>query len=115
MIEWDSEKPEFAEPEEAKPEEAKTESDEEKTYKEKRINRVAYELKVNRENLFHCFNAIDHLAAKSGEITITVVPKLKRGVDPEWLRNAVEEPMEETGIEVKKLGKRKETGETKKE
>ncbi len=67
-----------------------------------KIYQITYTLKVNRQQLFKCFNAIGNLAEKSGEILLRVEAQTKEGVDPNWLRNAVEEPIEEAGVEVKK-------------
>jgi hypothetical protein len=56
---------------------------------------------ATRDEVFKAFPAIANLADKSdgGKITIRVEGTSDRGYDPSWLRNAVEEPLDEAGIE----------------
>lgn len=84
------------EPSESEP----SEPPEELPEPEKKIHNFRYSLKVNRQQLFKCFNALGNLAEKSGEISITVDAKSEEGIDHNWLRNAVEEPIEEVGIKI---------------
>lgn len=85
-----------------KPEEE--EIKEEKGEKKEKIFHLAYNLKVNCQQLFKCFKALGNLAEKSGELSLRVEANLKEGADPNWVRNAVEEPMEEVGVKIKGEG-----------
>lgn len=84
------------EPSESEP----SEPPEELPEPEKKIHNFRYSFKVNRQQLFKCFDALGNLAEKSGEISITVDAKSEEGIDHNWLRNAVEEPIEEVGIKI---------------
>jgi RecJ-like exonuclease len=55
---------------------------------------------ATRDQVFKAFPAIANLADKSdgGKITIRVEGTSDRGYDPSWLRNAVEEPLDEAGV-----------------
>lgn len=88
-IEGETEVPQIQEKEIKKPEVGK-------------ITQIMYSLKVNRQQLFKCFNALGNLAEKSGELSLRIEAQLKEGIDANWLKNAVEEPIEEAGIEIKK-------------
>lgn len=68
----------------------------------KKIMNVTYNLRVNRQQLYKCFNAFANLSEKSGEISIKIEAMFSEGVDPTWLKNAVEEPIDEAGVEIKK-------------
>jgi hypothetical protein len=57
---------------------------------------------MNRGQLYKCFNAFGNLADKAGELTLTVEADLTEAADPGWIRNAVEEPIEEAGVELKR-------------
>lgn len=70
--------------------------------KEGKITKIMYSLKVNRQQLYGCFNALGNLAEKTGELSLKVEAQAKEGIDISWLRNAVEEPIEEAGVEIKK-------------
>lgn len=67
-----------------------------------KVTQITYILKVNRQQLFKVFNAIGNLAEKSGELQLLIETQSKEGIDATWLRNAVEEPIEEAGVEIKK-------------
>ncbi|MBN2133793.1 MAG: ATP-binding protein [Sedimentisphaerales bacterium] len=56
---------------------------------------------ANRDQVFKSFPAIANLADKSdgGKINISVEGQASAGYDPNWLRNAVEEPLDEANIE----------------
>lgn len=69
-----------------------------------KITQIRYCLKVNRQQLFKCFNALGNLAEKSGELSLMIEAQTKEGIDANWLKNAVEEPIEEVGVEIKKRG-----------
>ena len=67
-----------------------------------KITKIKYSLKVNRKQLYQCFNALGNLAEKTGELLLLIEAQTKEGIDANWLRNAVEEPIEEAGVEIKK-------------
>jgi len=58
---------------------------------------------ATRDQVFKAFPAIANLADKSdgGKVVIRVEGTSDRGYDPSWLRNAVEEPLDEAGVENK--------------
>ncbi len=58
---------------------------------------------ATRDQVFKAFPAIANLADKSdgGKITIRVEGTCEQGYDTSWLRNAVDEPLDEAGIEKK--------------
>jgi len=65
----------------------------------KKIRYVKYVLgNITRKQLFKIFEALGNLADKCGSIKFIVEAQSEEGVDSSWLRNAVEEPIEETGI-----------------
>lgn len=81
--------------------------EEEKTRSEaeiiRKIVRVKYQLKgITRQRLYNCFKALGNLAEQCGSINILVEAQSREGIDPNWLRNAVEEPIEEAGIDLLK-------------
>jgi hypothetical protein len=59
---------------------------------------------ATRDQVFKAFPAIANLADKSdgGKVTIRVEGTAQSGYDPSWLRNAVEEPLDEADIERKR-------------
>ena len=56
---------------------------------------------ATRDDVFNSFAAIANLAEKSdgGKVTLTVQGKAAAGYDANWLRNAVQEPLEELNID----------------
>jgi len=62
---------------------------------------VVVKFKANREKLFKSFPAIANLADKSedGKISIEVTGVSQAGFDESWLRNAVDEPLDEADVE----------------
>ncbi len=70
-----------------------------------KITQIIYSLKVNRQQLYKCFNALGNLAEKTGELSLKIEAQTKEGIDANWLKNAVEEPIEEAGVEIKKTEK----------
>ncbi len=66
-----------------------------------RQSRVRLAFKATRAQLFKAFLAIANLADKSdgGQVKVTVEGMSTEGFDPSWLRNAVEEPLDEADIE----------------
>jgi hypothetical protein len=56
---------------------------------------------ATRDQIFKAFFAIANLADKSNDrkVTVSVEGTSSEGFDPSWLRNAVEEPLEEADIE----------------
>jgi hypothetical protein len=66
-----------------------------------RKNRIAMTFEATREQVFKAFPAIANLADKSdgAKVKITIEGSSANGYDPSWLRNAVDEPLEEADIE----------------
>ena len=66
-----------------------------------RRNRIVMTFEASREQVFKAFPAIANLADKSdgGKITIRVEGSSTAGFEPSWLRNAVDEPLDEADIE----------------
>lgn len=62
---------------------------------------VCLKFKASRDQVYKAFPAIANLADKSdnGKVTILIEASAASGYDPNWLRNAVEEPLEEADIE----------------
>jgi uncharacterized protein len=62
---------------------------------------VSLKFKASRDQVYKAFPAIANLADKSdeGKVTILVEASAASGYDPNWLRNAVDEPLEEADIE----------------
>ncbi len=61
---------------------------------------------ASRDEVFKSFSAIANLADKSdgGKIKITVEGQCAAGYDPNWLRNAVQEPLDEANIDGMEMG-----------
>jgi hypothetical protein len=66
-----------------------------------RKTRIALTFEATRDQVFKAFSAIANLADKSdGEkVRITIEGLSSAGYDPSWLRNAVDEPLDEADIE----------------
>jgi hypothetical protein len=62
---------------------------------------VRLKFKATRDQIFKAFPAIANLADKSNDrkVTVTVEGTSSEGFDPSWLRNALEEPLDEADIE----------------
>jgi len=62
---------------------------------------VLYSFRATRDQLFKTFPALANLADKSdeGKIGVQVEGTASKGYDPSWLRNAVEEPLDEADVE----------------
>jgi hypothetical protein len=62
---------------------------------------VRLKFKATRDQIFKAFPAIANLADKSDDrkVTVKVEGTSSEGFDPSWLRNAVEEPLDEANIE----------------
>ncbi len=62
---------------------------------------VRLKFKATRDQIFKAFPAIANLADKSdeGKVNVSVEGISAAGFDPSWLRNAVEEPLDEADIE----------------
>jgi hypothetical protein len=60
---------------------------------------------ANRSQIFQSFPAIANLADKSdgGRVIIEINANASAGYDPAWLRNAVQEPLDEANIETEEL------------
>jgi hypothetical protein len=61
---------------------------------------------ATRDQVFKAFPAIANLAEKSdgGKVMIRIEAASLQGFDPAWLRNAVEEPLDEADVELRKDG-----------
>ncbi len=66
-----------------------------------KVTTVRIEMTVDRPKLFKTFNALGNLAEIAGEIKMAVDAQSEEGFDRNRLRNAVKEPLEESGIELK--------------
>lgn len=66
-----------------------------------RQSKVHLKFKATRNQIFKAFPAIANLADKSdgGKVIVNVEGMSSGGFDPSWLRNAVEEPLDEADIE----------------
>jgi len=66
-----------------------------------RKKRVALTFEATREQVFKAFPAIANLADKSdgGKVRIRIEGSSAAGFDPSWLRNAVDEPLDEADID----------------
>jgi len=60
---------------------------------------VAISFRADRQQLFGCWNAVANLVDKAGTVRIRVEAQCEEGFDPVWLRNAVLEPIEESGAD----------------
>ncbi|MFH1009850.1 MAG: DUF499 domain-containing protein [bacterium] len=62
---------------------------------------VRIRFRADREQVFKVFKAVANLADKSdeGKVTVCVEGKSSAGYDSSWLRNAVEEPLDEADVE----------------
>lgn len=65
-----------------------------------RRTQVRYAFEANRDQVYKAFPAVANLAEKSGKVRLDVTATNDEGFDPTWLRNAVEEPLEEADIQV---------------
>lgn len=61
---------------------------------------VRLRMRMTRQQIYASFNAISNLADKAGTIRLTVEAEKLDGFDPNWLRNAVLEPLDEADVEV---------------
>jgi hypothetical protein len=61
---------------------------------------VRLKMRMTRQQLYASFNAIGNLADKAGAIRVTVEAEKLDGFDPNWLRNAVLEPLDEADVDV---------------
>lgn len=59
---------------------------------------VHLEFNANRTQLFQAWNAVANLAEKAGTVKVEVEAQSEKGFDPNWLRNAVFEPLEEADL-----------------
>jgi len=59
---------------------------------------VSYTVEATREELFKAWNAIANLAEIAGKVSMQIQAESKEGFDPNKIRNAVEEPLEELGL-----------------
>lgn len=56
-------------------------------------------MRLTKPMLYKVFNALGNLADKAGGIKMSVEAGSTEGIDRNWLRNAVREPLEELDIE----------------
>jgi hypothetical protein len=68
--------------------------------------RVSYTVEATREELFKAWGAIANLAEIAGKVSMQIQAESKEGFDPNRIRNAVEEPLEEMGLLRKEQPKR---------
>ena len=66
-----------------------------------KITTFRIEMRVDRPKLYKTFNALGNLAEIAGEVKMIVDAHSEAGFDRNRLRNAVKEPLEESGIEIK--------------
>jgi hypothetical protein len=66
---------------------------------------ICISFRATREQVFKSVQAIANLADKSdgGQISIAIKGQATTGYDPNWLRNAVEEPLDEASIDGMKI------------
>lgn len=64
------------------------------------IHRVSLRFSATRDQVFKAFRAIANLADKAdgGAVTVAVEGTSTEGFDRSWLRNAVDEPLDEAGV-----------------
>lgn len=65
-----------------------------------KVQTVRLDMRLNRQSLYKTFDALGNLAGKTGEIRVIVEANSADGIERNWLRNAVKEPLEEAGIEI---------------
>jgi hypothetical protein len=65
-----------------------------------KMTSVRISFRATREQLFNIWNALANLADAASSIHMTVEARNDDGFDPVWLRNAVQEPIDESGAEV---------------
>jgi hypothetical protein len=63
---------------------------------------VRLSMKMTRQQLYASFNAIGNLADAAGVIRVSVEASKPGGFDPNWLKNAVLEPLDEADVNVEK-------------
>lgn len=61
---------------------------------------VRLSMRMTRQQLYASFNAIGNLADQAGTVRLTVEAQKLDGFDPNWLRNAVLEPLDEADVEI---------------
>ena len=61
---------------------------------------VRLSMRMTRQQLYASFNAISNLADQAGTIRMVVEAEKLDGFDPNWLRNAVLEPLDEADVDV---------------
>jgi len=68
--------------------------------KKDKLSHIIYKIRLNRSQLYKSYDALANLADKTGILSIKVEAESKDGIDRNWLRNAVEEPIEESGADI---------------
>jgi hypothetical protein len=56
--------------------------------------------RADRQQLYAAWGAVANLADKAGSVHVQVDARSEEGFDPQWLRNAVKEPLEEADVEL---------------
>lgn len=64
---------------------------------------VRLRLRMTRQQLYASTNALSNLAQEAGVIEVIVTASKISGFDPNWLRNAVLEPLDEADVDVEEL------------
>ena len=62
------------------------------------IESLTIEMHLTKNLLYRTFNVLGLLAAKAGQIKITVGAEGLSGLDPIWVRDAIKEPLSEANI-----------------
>jgi hypothetical protein len=65
---------------------------------------VRLSMRMTRQQLYASFNALANLADVAGSIRMKIEAQKLDGFDPNWLRNAVLEPLDEADVEVEEEG-----------
>ena len=68
-----------------------------------KITKIKWKLRVDRAKLFKIFNALGNLAEKCQEMNLTIEAEPKEEINPNWLRNAVREPIEESDVDIEEI------------
>ena len=64
------------------------------------VKHVRISFWADRQQLFAAWNGVANLADAAGTVHVTVEAHKEEGFDRVWLRNAVTEPIEESGADV---------------
>jgi hypothetical protein len=67
--------------------------------------RVRLAMRLTRQQLYATVNALSNLADAAGAIRVSIEAFKADGFDPNWLRNAVLEPLDEADVDMEEFGK----------